>query len=77
METSWQNPDDYASAVLFPHSTVFYTGNSAFVVPKVVATRSEFFLLLLLPVYGSLIDTTNADRYRWCWFIELASYMIL
>jgi hypothetical protein len=42
--------------------------------PKSFATRSDF-LLLLLPVYGSLIDTTNADRYRCRLFIEFASYI--
>jgi hypothetical protein len=47
-----------------------YTGNSAFMVPKVVATRSGF-LILLLPEYGSLIDTTIADRYRCRLFIRL------
>jgi len=48
-----------------------YTGNSAFMVLKVVATRSGF-LILLLPEYGSLIDTTIADKYRCRLFIESA-----
>jgi hypothetical protein len=43
-EMVWQGPDgyDYADPVLFsPYSAV--TGNSAFMVPKVVATRSDIF----------------------------------
>jgi len=48
-----------------------YTGNSAFMVLK-ASTPEVGFLILLLPEYGSLIDTTIADKYRCRLFIESA-----
>jgi len=48
-----------------------YTGNSAFMVLKALLPEVGF-LILLLPEYGSLIDTTIADRYRCRLFIKSA-----
>lgn len=72
-EMVWQGPDgyNYADRVLFSTQCCFYTGNSAFHVPK-SSLPEVVFLILLLPEYGSLIDTTIADRYRYRLFIESA-----
>jgi hypothetical protein len=43
MGTVWQDPDSYAAVILFLHGAVFYTEGSTFMLPKVVAARSDIF----------------------------------